>query len=50
MGSVSELFTLFTSAIQKIIGAGSTAVDTGSDVADGVFAEAIGSVSGIVNN
>ena len=50
MGSITDIFDLFVNGIYGILGAGSSAVETGSTVAGGVFNEAIGSVSGIVNN
>lgn len=49
MGSIEEIYTLFVNGIYGIIGAGSTAADTGSTVAGGVFNEAIGSVGNIVS-
>lgn len=48
MGSIENIFTLFTNGIYGILGAGSSAVETGSTVAEGVLGQATGSISGIV--
>lgn len=49
MGSITDIFDLFVNGIYGFIGAGSSAVETGSTVAGGVFNEAIGSVGNIVS-
>ena len=48
MGSIEDLFTLFTNGIWGIVQSGSTAVGTGSTVAEGVYGAAIGSVGDLL--
>lgn len=45
---INDIFTLFVNGFYGILGAGSSAVETGSTVAKGVLGTATGSISGIV--
>ena len=48
MGSIEDLFQLFVNGFYGLLDAGSSAVDTGSTVAGGVLANALGSVENVL--
>lgn len=50
MGSIENIFDLFVNGIYGFLGAGSSAVDTGSTVAGGLLSNALGSVEGVLGN
>ena len=48
MGSIEDLFQLFVNGLYGLLDAGSSAVGTGSTVAEGVLGTAVGSIGNIV--
>lgn len=48
MGSIENIFELFTNTIWTIIQSGSTAANAGSTAAEGVYGTVVGSVGDIL--
>lgn len=48
MGSIESIFTLFTNGLYGLIDAGSSAVETGSTVAEGVLGQGVGSIGDVI--